>query len=172
MLYHSSILADLEPGLFEGKNTGIQLADDLFVCGERPDWGTFSIVVPKGFITNGASIPSFGKWYVGGSIDGLYLLPAIVHDALYEMQMDKARSDLTFYRAMLDTGVDEKKAWIMWKSVSWFGKGAWKSPSPLNTHLINKIIPKWNDEKHFARVKRQIALKATKGQNGTKVMSL
>lgn len=84
------------------------------------------IIVPKGFVTDGASVPFF-LWGFGFSPWGEYSKAAVLHDWLYAQQdFTKLEADNVFLEAMEALGVSEFKRNIMFKSVRWFGNGAWK----------------------------------------------
>jgi hypothetical protein len=121
----------------DGK-TIMQLTQDMiFACDTG---GIFSGRVPAGFCTDGASIPPSAKSIIGDSFGREYLTAAIVHDALYEIQWDRTKSDKHFYNMMIASGVGDKKSWMMWKAVSWFGKGAFNSPlDEYNKDLLNRL---------------------------------
>lgn len=82
-------------------------------------------IVPKGFVTNLASVPRVPFiWLIAG---GVASAAAIVHDWLYtngiKLRQIKSReeADNVFYEAMIETKVPVWKAWLMYKAVSLFG---------------------------------------------------
>ena len=82
----------------------------------------FKITVPKGFITDLASIPRPLRFFF--RVNGRHIEAAILHDYLYYkkgfvpfMQLSRSECDDTFYFAMLDSDVPEWKAAIMWLGV-------------------------------------------------------
>jgi hypothetical protein len=97
------------------------------------------LVVPRGFQTDFASIPS----YVGSlfPIVGAYDPAAVVHDAGYggavttqdgqRINLIKEWSDRLFHEAMLACGVSPMRAWIMYRAVAAFGD---PSRHPLAAH--------------------------------------
>ena len=92
-----------------------------------------TIVVPKGFETDGASIPKLLR-IVGTPFTGNYTRAAIVHDWLYSTHiMSKDEADTIFYNCMLEDGVSSLKAKSMYYSVKWFGYNAYnKDKSIIN----------------------------------------
>ena len=71
-----------------------------------PDDGQHEIVIPVGFITDLASIPSF-LWWWEAPHEGT-MAPAIVHDYLYwEQSCTKDEADAVMYLAMLEIGLGE-----------------------------------------------------------------
>lgn len=85
------------------------------------------ITVPKGFITDGASVPSFlWGWPFDLSPWGPYAKAAVLHDWLYaEQALTKLEADNTFLEAMEALGISEFKRNVMFKAVRWFGQAAW-----------------------------------------------
>jgi hypothetical protein len=68
-------------------------------------WGGGYILVPKGFITDGASVPKV-LWSLGWTPFAKDTLEAaVVHDYLYRVQAPRTVSDLIFYELMKDNGV-------------------------------------------------------------------
>jgi hypothetical protein len=66
-----------------------------------------TIIVPAGFLTDGASIPRL-FWGILSPF-GSYFSAALIHDYLYhpdsQWQIDRAMADLVFLDAMRDVGV-------------------------------------------------------------------
>ena len=88
-----------------------------------------TIVVPSGFITDGASIPSL-FWPIFAPY-GSALRPAIVHDFLYRRQsltyyahLDRAAADRIFLEAMTDCGMWPLERRAIYRAVRLFG---WRS---------------------------------------------
>lgn len=96
------------------------LRDFVYVS---PRWGT--LVVPAGFVTDLASVPAFGRWYV--SRDGDHLKPAIIHDFGYVKEcesapgpwarMDRRDVDKLFLEAMLVRGIRPTQARVIYAAV-------------------------------------------------------
>lgn len=85
------------------------------------------IVVPKGFITDGASIPSaFWGWPFDLSPWGAYAKAAVLHDWLYAQQnFTRLECDNVFLEAMEALNINSFKRNMMFKMVRWFAQGAW-----------------------------------------------
>jgi len=82
------------------------------------------IIVPKGFIFDGASIPK-RLWHVVGHPLGEYLPAALIHDFLYSNHLiGRKEADKVFYRAMVACKVPAMKAKMMYAAVRAFG---WKN---------------------------------------------
>lgn len=91
------------------------------------------IVVPKGFETDGASLPRFLRLFL--SVWGTYGRAACVHDYLYAAMskpkyqetvvLSKGRhrrfADREFYTAMIACGTSKPLAFLMWAAVRVFG---------------------------------------------------
>lgn len=76
------------------------------------------IVVPKGFITDGASIPRLFWVIIGSPFTGRYSRAALVHDYLYHTQQyTRSRSDRIFLEAMKTLKVFWLKRRAMWMAV-------------------------------------------------------
>lgn len=85
-----------------------------------PAGGTW--LAPAGTISDGASVPKFAKSFVGGGWDGRYLHAAVIHDvACVEKKRPWELVHLTFYNAMLASGVGTSTAKIMYAAVYHFG---------------------------------------------------
>lgn len=82
------------------------------------------LIVPKGFITDGASIPQI-FWNIL-SPWGNYAKAAVLHDWLYAKQdMTKLECDNIFLEAMEALGVNWFKRNLMFTMVRWFAGPAW-----------------------------------------------
>ena len=124
-------LDPLEIEYIDGRKWRVATAFDFLVeCGEkcliRP------ITVPAGFVTDFASIPR-AFWTILPPT-GKYGKAAVIHDYLYVMGGDlppdkftKADADRIFYEAMGVLGVGSVTRYVMWKAVSAFGRGAFKT---------------------------------------------
>lgn len=96
------------------------------------------ITVPKGFVTDGASIPQFGWSIIGVSpFSSSVIYPAVIHDWLYAThQTTRREADKVFLRAMRSQGY--LKDWqinIMYRCVRLFGGRSYKKDN-----LLDKIV--------------------------------
>lgn len=88
--------------------------------------GNKFIKVPKGFRTDGASIPK-PFWSIVGNPFEEYMEAAVIHDYLYRTGTGtKKHADKVFLQAMKDSGVNPIKRRTMYYAVKFFGKGSWK----------------------------------------------
>jgi len=106
-----------------------------------------TIVVPVGFITDGASIPKILS-FIGSSFNGRYVLPAIIHDYLYSKtssfikknNISRLKADIIFLDMMLEYGVKKWKAYLFFISVRIFGWIRFKRKKGIrNAHFKNVI---------------------------------
>ncbi len=79
-----------------------------------------SIVVPEGFITDGASIPKFLWEEIGSPYQPKFITAAIVHDWFCENDWEVDEMSEVFYELLLDSDVGSVKAALMYKSVDWY----------------------------------------------------
>jgi hypothetical protein len=81
-----------------------------------------SHIVPRGFQSDLASIPSWAHWAIGPSEEGL-ARPSILHDYYYRIpnQYTRKYADNLMYDAMMELGYSTIKANIVYYSVRLFG---------------------------------------------------
>lgn len=97
------------------------------------DWrvicGTRSLVIPRGFATDGASIPR-ALWRVCGTpLDVPRLYAAIVHDYLYSggvAGVTRAEADAVYRDMQIALGVSRLKAWTEWAALRVCGASHWE----------------------------------------------
>lgn len=107
--------------------------------------GNMHIVVPKGFVTNLASVPRL-FWAVLPPT-GRYALPAVIHDYLYWFQpYPKSAADGVLRDAMQQQQVAENKAEIIYQAVHWFGKPAWDRDGALRAGGEQRILAKFPED--------------------------
>lgn len=98
-----------------------RLTDDL-VYGD--------IIVPKGFITNYASIEVFHNillFPVYALFSGYGNYASTVHDYLYAKKVYSRKDcDYIFYEALRKEGVAKWRSWLMWAGVRIGGKKAYE----------------------------------------------
>ena len=81
------------------------------------------IVVPKGFVTDFASIPQ-SLWSFGLSPHGQYSRAAVVHDFLYWAQpCTREQADRLLVIAMKESRVGTFDEWAIYSGVAGFGSG-------------------------------------------------
>lgn len=88
-----------------------------------------SWLVPKGAVIDGASIPQVFWSIVGGPLEDRYRKASVVHD-FYCDTRNRRWQDVhqMFYHAMRASGVDHRKAWLLYQAVQRFGP-RWQEPA-------------------------------------------
>lgn len=82
--------------------------------------------IPKGFISDGGSIPKIFWSIIYGPFNPRVLRASMVHDYFYYTHLiSRAEADDLFYKMLLEDSANPHIAWIMWKAVSIFGKYFW-----------------------------------------------
>lgn len=85
------------------------------------------ILVPAGFITDGASIPKIFWSIIGSPFTGKYKKPALIHDYLYAIHLtSRKRVDSIFIEGMKYLGVSRIKRVLMWFAVKVGGAFVWQ----------------------------------------------
>lgn len=112
---------------------------DIIAIADRPGlwrlgaplvWGSLDglITVPKGFITDLASIPYALRFAPRLDPNGLSRRPAVVHDWLYSTgggHRGKAYADDTLKAALIAEGAGAEVAQIYYDAVHWFGESSY-----------------------------------------------
>jgi hypothetical protein len=79
-------------------------------------------MLKRGDVSDGASIPQEFWSFIGGPLDGPYRNSAIIHDYFCDRRSyDWKEVHLVFYKGMRAAGVGERKAWVMYQAVYYFG---------------------------------------------------
>ncbi len=100
-----------------------------------------SIVVRKGFATDGASIPRVFWRLIGPPLAGTYAPAALVHDALYASKIvPRPMADRLFLKGMEELGVTWWKRNAMYLGVRLGGRSPWRSNSSPDSTCID-IFP-------------------------------
>lgn len=99
------------------------------------------ITVPKGFVTDFASIPQ-AFWSAGLSPNGLYSKAAVVHDYLYWTQTcSRAQADNLLMIAMKESGVSTGTRLLVYEGVRAGGEGAWSANARERASLMPRVVP-------------------------------
>jgi hypothetical protein len=123
--------------LFQGDGTTFVLHDPLVYRINR----TYeAIFIPRGFVTDFASVPWFAQSFV--SILGRHSVPAIAHDYLYwQRKCSRKEADLILYDAM----GEYHTSWLQKQAVYWtvrlFGGWAWADNRKDRKKGLIKILP-------------------------------
>lgn len=84
------------------------------------------ITVPKDFIYDGASIPSFAWTLIYTPFHPDMMLPALIHDYLYKThETDRDTADSIFYYLLIENGVEKITAEVMHAAVRIGGGSHW-----------------------------------------------
>lgn len=99
-----------------------------------------SVTVPPGFVTDFASIPQVLQSIIRQN--GLYLLPAVVHDYLYWKQTcTRAQSDQILLLAMIENKVRDFHRIAIYEAVKAAGSFAWDENARERAGRLLRIIP-------------------------------
>lgn len=103
------------------------------------------VKVPKGFVTDLASIPRM-FWSLLRP-DGEYTYPAIIHDYLYWTQnISKEKSDLIFRLAMEDFNINSATSLIIYNAVSSGGSSAWKNNTDQRARGERRFLKRFPED--------------------------
>jgi hypothetical protein len=107
--------------LFQGDGTNFMLVDPLFYEIKRTGK---TITVPAGFVTDFASVPWYGRWFI--SVLGKHSIPAIVHDYLYwEQRCSRDQADAILREAMGEYSSSSYDQMAVYYAVKYGAQGAW-----------------------------------------------
>jgi len=99
-----------------------------------------SVTVPPGFVTDLASIPQVLQSIIRQN--GLYLLPAVVHDYLYWKQTcTRVQSDQILLLAMIENKVRDLHRIAIYEAVKAAGSFAWDENARERAGRLLRIIP-------------------------------
>lgn len=88
------------------------------------DWHTPFMTIPKGFETDGASVPRLFWWFASPSGD--LFEAAIIHDYMYKYAIKtKQQADHMFKRAAKHYQANKLRRNLAYVMVKLFGKGAY-----------------------------------------------
>ncbi len=108
----------------------------------KPELGQASlpkVTVPKGFVTDLASIPPI--FFSVLRPDGEYAYAAIIHDYLYWTQVvPREDADMVFRLAMEEFEVNPAVAFLIYKAVRWGGQFAWNSNAEKKSNGEKRIL--------------------------------
>jgi hypothetical protein len=123
-----------------------RFADPMYILEDPISWtpdqdqkGFPTFTVPKGFVTDLASIPPI-FWSVLRP-DGEYAYAAILHDYLYWVQKwPKTQADSILKRCMQDFSVPTVKVDAIYDAVDLFGKSAWENNAKLKAQGDSRFL--------------------------------
>lgn len=114
----------------------------------------FLITVPKGFITDGASIPKSLQWIYDPY--GKYIKAAVIHDYLYSKYNDtginRTLADKIFDFIMKETGVNGKTRRKFYVAVKYFGKIFWQDKLKNEGYIDRAVIDRTKEAREYYRL--------------------
>ena len=115
----------------------ITVEDMIYVIGSTNE----RIVVPKGFVTDFASIPQ-ALWSLGLTPHGQYSRAAVVHDYLYWSQgCTRPQSDRLLVIAMKESSVSRFDEFLVYRGVDTGGAGPWNANAVERNAGFPRIVP-------------------------------
>jgi phosphate/sulfate permease len=129
-----------------------------------------TIVVPKGFVTDLASVP-FYFWAVLPR-DGVYMLPAIIHDYLYwDQRCGRSEADDVLFLAMKEYEIDAARRWIIYLGVRLGGSFSWRTNRGLKhegqtRYVSGSFVDKLEDLPPSANESMADVLRKAKSEGG------
>lgn len=114
------------------------VAEDMtYVIGSTSE----RIVVPRGFVTDFASIPE-GLTPFGLTAHGQYSRAAIVHDYLYWSQgCTRSQADRLMVIAMKESGTGTVNENLIYRGVDLGGQGAWDANTRQRARNLPRVVP-------------------------------
>lgn len=80
--------------------------------------GATRFLIPKGFLSDGASIPKMLWKLIGTPFNPSFVEAAFVHDYLWSIGFDGKKTDRAFYNILKANGVGSVRAKVMYIAVS------------------------------------------------------
>jgi len=118
----------------DGRN--FMLCEDLYFKS-----GKWTVVVPRGFVTDFASIPR--AFWTGYLPTGPYQWASVVHDYLYwEQTTSREEADAIFLEAMTQSGVKPADRTIIYHSVRLAGGFSWDTNAEYRARGLIRVVPK------------------------------
>ena len=115
----------------------ITIEDMTYVIGST----NVRIVVPKGFVTDFASIPQ-ALWSAGLGPQGQYSRAALVHDYLYWSQgCTRDQSDRLLVIAMKESRVSSFDEFLVYQGVNVGGAGPWDANAAERKAGLPRVVP-------------------------------
>ena len=116
------------------KSNRVRLLEDLiFIDSKGKKWTS-----PKGSVVDGATIPKAFQGIIGTPYGGEYVLASVIHDIAYDEKKESWQEvHRGFYDALLASGVEAKKASLMYMAV-YEGSSRWGKDQ--NKHLSQEKI--------------------------------
>ena len=108
----STYALKVEP--LKDKSGRVRLLEELvFIDSHGKKW-----TAPKGYVVDGATIPKIFQDFIGTPYGGQYVLASVIHDVAYDEKKESWQNvHQVFYDAMLASGVEARKASLMYMAV-------------------------------------------------------
>ena len=130
--YFSTYNLKVQP-LNDGSHRVRLLEDLVFVDVHGKQWKA-----PKGYVVDGATIPKVFQEFIGTPYGGQYVLASVIHDVAYDKRLGTWEEvHQVFYDAMLASGVEPRKASLMYMAV-YEASGRWGKNQ--NKHLSEEKV--------------------------------
>lgn len=101
----------------------------------------YSVLISKGFICDGASVPKRFWDSIGSPYASRYLLAGILHDALYQAELlDRVLCDTIFAEFMTDLGVVWWRMKLMHTAVRMGGGFVWNNHTNVSIKNAEKYV--------------------------------
>jgi hypothetical protein len=85
------------------------------------DYDIRGYTIPKGFVTDFATLPRFSLSLMGRPTRGQFQRASLLHDYLLkEKVIPREDADKLFHKILLEDGVNKRKAYVMYLAVSFF----------------------------------------------------
>lgn len=100
------------------------------------------LVIPRGFVWNGASVPVVAQPLVGKPWDCEFQYASLFHDYLYTThKATKRNADDWFYADLRSQGMGVARAYACWLAVHLFGGPAWdlRNVNPKTHRFLNNV---------------------------------
>ena len=112
----------------------VKLLEDLiFIDSKGKKW-----TAKKGHVVDGATIPEFFQGFIGTPYGGQYVLASVIHDVAYDEKKESWQDvHQAFYDAMLASGVEARKASLMYIAVY---EASQRWGANQNDHLTDQKI--------------------------------
>lgn len=125
-----------------------RFSDPIYILLKPIGWKDLSpqnslpkVTVPKGFVTDFASVPR--PFWSLFRPDGNYAYAAVLHDYLYwEQPVKRSVADAIFRAAMEDLQVTDKAAGLLYEAVDKFGQASWDKNARLRRDGERRILTK------------------------------
>ena len=126
--------------------------DEIYIVNADIQWipksqadGLPTVVVPRGFVTDLASVPRV--FFSLFRPDGTYAAAAVVHDYLYWAQpVPRVIADRIFLEAMIDLRVSPVQRRVLFEAVAEFGEGSWKQNALLRRSGEKRVLREFPTE--------------------------